>query len=764
MSITEGLLRLGTSTWGLWPIAVLRSAGFPAKLGFSTSDDALLAAADAAETDDDERFQDEFENAKGRHVDHVSDLAQHPRLREAVAWQNPEVLSHCFDPLAAGYSRNSRNRNRERTLVSYAKRYALKNDTISFFGPVSWCGLSPGMPSHVKVEENLIRGRKTHWESWAVDLLASTMSSRIANRTKLPVRRSPGSAVVDGQVRTASGRILATSDLEREVFALADPGQTVETVAARAGIAPAEVLEAAGRLADRKVLHLGFEVPVSDDCLGDLHRQLVAAFGPADAESLVAFERLVDLTGVIGGVTDDEQARIVYQQVHDAFTDVTGSTGTRRAGQTYAGRTLLYQEAIRGVDVTLGDRVWAAMAPTMPSLLQGADWIVAELTRRMGEFLTDWVAKECVRTGVDSLPLGYVLMRNSMAFTEFDGQLPPIAEQVKQDFQERWIQILDSARPGEAGVEITPEELAERTAELFAVPGAAPRFTRVHSPDVIVDAASPEALARGDVRLVLGELHVGVNTLDARAFVQQFDDKMRLSRLTLAAAGPRVIVVPVKESPYFTSRAAPPCVLGTAADDFLFIHDGHQSIETPSRPLAATELVARIVDGRLTVISPGSGRMFDWWHVLADFLSSMSANLFHLAPQGSNHVPRVTCDRVVLRRETWRFEASEIDWVDLKGEDSLYWHAARWRRAQGLPDKVFVNSVQEVKPLPLDFSDLSSLGVFTLAVRKLRQGGAGTVTLSELLPDGRGYWLTDSAGDGYTSEVRMLASRVDGWR
>ena len=168
------------------------------------------------------------------------------------------------------------------------------------------------MPSHVKVEENLIRGRKTHWESWAVDLLASTMSSRIANRTKLPVRRSPGSAVVDGQVRTASGRILATSDLEREVFALADPGQTVETVAARAGIAPAEVLEAAGRLADRKVLHLGFEVPVSDDCLGDLHRQLVAAFGPADAESLVAFERLVDLTGVIGGVTDDEQARIVY--------------------------------------------------------------------------------------------------------------------------------------------------------------------------------------------------------------------------------------------------------------------------------------------------------------------------------------------------------------------------------------------------------------------------------------------------------------------
>ena len=77
---------------------------------------------------------------------------------------------------------------------------------------------------------------------------------------------------------------------------------------------------------------------------------------------------------------------------------------------------------------------------------------------------------------------------------------------------------------------------------------------------------------------------------------------------------------------------------------------------------------------------------------------------------------------------------------------------------------MFVKSVQEVKPLPLDFSDLSSLGVFTLAVRKLRQGGAGTVTLSELLPDGRGYWLTDSAGDGYTSEVRMLASRVDGWR
>lgn len=764
MSTTEGLLRLGTSKWGLWPIAVLRSAGFPAKFGFLTGDDALLEAADAAETDDNDCFLDEFEMAKDRHVAQISDLAQHPRLREAVAWQNPEILSHCFDSLTAGYSRNSRNRHRERTIVSYTKRYALKNDTISFFGPVSWCGLSPDMPSQVDVEENLIRKRRTHWECWAVDELAYTMSSRIANRTRLPLRRSPGSAVIDGQLRTASGHILATSDLERKVFALADPGQTVETVAVRAGVAPAEVLEVAGRLADRKVLHLGFEVPASDDCLGDLHRQLLAAFGPDDTESLVAFEHLVELTEVIGSVTDDEQVRLIYEQLKEAFTNLTGSSGSRRAGQTYAGRTLLYQEAVRGVDVTLGDHIWAAMASTMPSLLQGADWIVAELTRRTGEFLSDWVAKECARKGVDSLPLGYVIMRNSMAFTEYNGQLPPIAEQVKHDFQERWIQILNSAQPGEAGIEITSDELARRTAELFAMPEDAPRFTRVHSPDIIVDAVSPEALARGDLRLVLGELHVGVNTLDARVCVQQFEDKAMLTRLALSANGPRVIIVPVKESPYFTSRVMPPYVLGTADDDFLFIHDGHQAIDTPARPLAATELVARITDGRLTINSHATGRTFEWWHVLADFLSSMSANLFHLAPHGSDHVPRVTCENVVLRRETWYFEASEIDWVDLKEEASLYWHAAQWRRMHGLPDKVFVKSVQEVKPFPLDFSDLSSLAVFIRAVRKLRLEGAGTVTLVELLPDGCGYWLRDSTGDGYTSEVRMLASRVDGWR
>ena len=44
---------------------------------------------------------------------------------------------------------------------------------------------------------------------------------------------------------------------------------------------------------------------------------------------------------------------------------------------------------------------------------------------------------------------------------------------------------------------------------------------RYHSPDIMIAAASEEAIRKGDCFFVMGEAHIGLNTLDGSLFVNQ---------------------------------------------------------------------------------------------------------------------------------------------------------------------------------------------------------------------------------------------------
>ena len=55
-----------------------------------------------------------------------------------------------------------------------------------------------------------------------------------------------------------------------------------------------------------------------------------------------------------------------------------------------------------------------------------------------------------------------------------------------------------------------------------------------HSPDVMLAARSAEAVAAGDFLLVLGELHMSVNTMEGRLFVEQHGE---LAAIIRAAPG-----------------------------------------------------------------------------------------------------------------------------------------------------------------------------------------------------------------------------------
>jgi hypothetical protein len=133
---------------------------------------------------------------------------------------------------------------------------------------------------------------------------------------------------------------------------------------------------------------------------------------------------------------------------------------------------------------------------------------------------------------------------------------------------------------------------------------------------------------------------------------------------------------------------------------------------------------------------------------------------FALMPD-SDYQPRITIDRLVVARETWRFEADKVDFVQLRDESARYAAARNWRHSMGLPGRAFVKAPGEMKPFYVDFDSVHSVNILAKSLRRLQERPpetpGGRVQFSELLPSADELWLTDASGHRYTSELRFVA-------
>src|SRR4029077_710295 len=88
----------------------------------------------------------------------------------------------------------------------------------------------------------------------------------------------------------------------------------------------------------------------------------------------------------------------------ETFEQVSGAASTRRAGANYAGRTLVYQDAVRDVRVELGEAVTGALAAPLGLVLDSARWLVNEITDRYREYFGELLILEGPRAGCGPVP------------------------------------------------------------------------------------------------------------------------------------------------------------------------------------------------------------------------------------------------------------------------------------------------------------------------------------------------------------------------
>lgn len=736
--MTSHLVALGGG-WSVWRTMMVRTAGFPAARVLELASDKLVPGLEVSEG----IYEAEVAAIAAR----LRTLTEDPRFREALTWQSRNALVGVERLLASpSDARNSKARQRERLVASYLQRYCVKNDTIGFFGPVGWGRLATDAPPIVIADgENYLAARSVYFESWAIDALAAVASDDAALRPDLRPRRMPGVAVAGQTVRYGRERQIEVPALVADLLAGCDGEVTArelaQTIRARHADDVGELEEIYAlleELAEQQLVTWAVELPSSISHPERALRQQLSGLAAAEPylTALDALEAGRDAVSAAAG--DPPQLLAAITALEAAFEANVGTAASRRAGQTYAGRSLIYEDSRRDLDVTFGGAWLARFAPAMELVAQAARWFTFEIARLYREAFVHAHAQ----LGGDHSAIPYTQFWSAVA-PLFDD--PAIVRGVADEMARRWERVLASDAP--TAVQLSSAQLAPAVAEQFAAPMAGWPGARHVAPDVMIAArtSDPDSVATSPV--VLGEVHIG-NTIVALFALQQAADGGAELVANMAADFSHERVYPVDKRELVTRADAVSRVP----------RDVHLELG-PSRSWKPAAQVLRVEDlwverhgGSLTVVDRRGGRSFDVIAFVEQYLTAVAGGAFHVGPRHAAHSPRVTIDDVIVSRERWVLDTAPLVRATHKASGLQQLLAVhRWAREHGIPRWIFVKVPTEPKPV---YVDLASPVYVELLVTLVR--GASTMSLSEMLPRVHETWLPGWNHEPCSSEFRMV--------
>ncbi|BBC92008.1 lantibiotic dehydratase [Streptomyces griseofuscus] len=742
--------------WRLWEQFALRGAGFPADGVLRLAPPGLAEAADKfgagepLDGPDWSGFARLFTEAAVETAHTLQDIARAPAFREAVAWQNRPVLTSGIAPFLrwtpTADSRSSMPRQREELVAHYWQRFCVKNDTIGFFGPVGWgrwdfgtrtVGVDPGT--------GLIAKSSVYWASWGIDALAKMLDADPALREWIAPRRVPFLVLDGDRVRVPGRRPIPVSAETAAVLARCDGVRPARSIAAE--LPDTDVPAVLTDLVARRWVVQRLEIPADTHPDRALRAWLETVGAPEPRRrGLAALDRLERGRAAVAAATDVDTLVQALTALEQDFTELTDTAAVReKSASTAPCRSLVYSDSRRSARARLGPGMLEALRP-LRLLMDSAAWLTSELAATVREEVRLVHDRLAAEGPVDLASFWFACL------PALHGAARAKSAELQRKFAARWGRIL-AVPEGAREVTVSTADIETAVREGFASGGDGWTTARYLSPDILIAAESTEAIERGDFTLVLGELHMASNTLGASLFTHQHPDIAELLDLTdRDHPGPRLMpLIPKEHRARLSARVRHTLVRPqdrqVALADFT---------ADPARTIRSADATVENQAGDLVVRLP-DGSVFPALDVFSHVLTTLSMDLFQLLPQ-ADHTPRVTLDRLVVARETWRLPAADASFADEKDEARRFVAARRWRAQLGLPRYVFVVSPTESRPFYVDFDSPVYLTILAKALRRLaRKDPSATVTLTEMLPTPEQSWLTDDQGRRYTSELRFVA-------
>lgn len=639
--------------------------------------------------------------------DALREKATDERIREAVLLLSPDAhdMIAGSGPLGAGVRRTARERSRDRLMYRYVQRLAAKNETTSFFGPLTYMTVAPADQAHHGPEApgGVVR-REVFAAFWAVAAIAGRAARDPALRPHLPVRRLPlGSAPDD------------------DILGWVDGVRTTAEIADATGLAVEEVDTRLDDLERLRLVRRDLEplsttpAPLED----------VAARLP-DVPGATRWQEAIDeFRGHLAAFSTAsyERRRVVLTAAEDWFSTVTGRPARRGGGKMYADRGILYEEC-------LGD--------SHPFVLPAreAERLVAQLTPALNLCATYGRLRH---EGLRQLASDVLAQQGDrMPFLTFVDVMAVAAGSVGQYFAETDAWLVELTARVSAASDGHRALLEASSLADMVEPGSAPRFV---SPDVLLDRVE------GEVRPVIGELHPYVAAWGSQGLLApdpgSFHEAFRRDLTPWGGSERLCTVLRRRRHKGLVTEAFPGRFIEVSG---LASHDARRCIAIDSLAVTAGP------DGPQLLVDDVPVTLYCGEDDHAHLQVFAPPQVVVPTVQLGDHTPRIEIDEVVLRRERWVLPAPlRAQLAGATAAEGLVM-VARERLRHGWPRHCFAHSSSEPKPLYLDLDS-------ALAVDVLRGLGAATdVTLVEMVPTPERSWLRRSDGP-YTSELRLALVR-----
>jgi hypothetical protein len=702
-------------------------------------------------------YEEAYAREDARVIDVLRQLANDPRFREAVLWQNREAFVRTVKTVALSPGgTDDKSRARQQLVASYWQRYCVKNETIGFFGPQGLAIMDPEARTTEAVPGTTLLAKRTvYFEHWAIDALADQLSKDAELKLDLAPRRRPSIRVRGTTLHHPIDRQSEISEDLALVLAACDGVRSARSLARSlaAHLDEDETLEILAEAEEQRLITWTLEVPTSISRPEDyLRSALVRMESDAARRGLTALSELEQARERVAAAAGDPAALDEALSALDAcFEKHTNRRAVRKAGQAYAGRTPVYEECMRALDLRLGQQVIEGFAKPLAGVLASARWTTYQIAKRYRDAFLEIYDRLVAETG--SVIIDYLRFWEGVRHLfGHDGKEPRIIADTLEELQRRWMEILEvdpaSRRSRRSAADLEPKWL-----EGFAAPHPGWPSARYHSPDVMIAAPSLDAVKTGRCTFVLGEIHAALNTCGLPTFQNQLDDPMPLIRAREQdLPGPMIAPVVAREiatnkDHVWQSQNAVDLEIGET-----------RSWRPREQVLGVGSLVVERRNGELMVRDQDRTRSFHILEFLDTYLTAEISSRFELMPS-LPHLPRISIDDLVICRERWTFPAHEVTFASVARGASQFAAARRWARDHGMPRWIFAKIPEEKKPIYVDFD--SPLYVELLA--KLTRRGS-RLRISEMLPTSDDCWLPDAVGNTYSCELRMVAVDPVSWR
>ncbi|HEX9993857.1 MAG TPA: lantibiotic dehydratase [Acidimicrobiales bacterium] len=663
---------------------------------------------------------------------------------------------------------NARNTDRKQldALVRYLQRVCAKNDTTSHFGPL--------MPGRFDPDLDGVAWRPGRLERapllsrWAADELGARLGADPAVLPGLRPRRTAGAflcgdvlrvvelhyaerRVTDVRRAATIGPEVRLDAGELAVLHAVDGDRTVADLARRTGRPLDETVAALRRLEAAGAVVVGPDIPYgTEDPLAHL-RSLLDGDGDGDLATATWRDHLdafaADVAAFAAGDTPERSAALA--RLKGRFETVTGSPADRTSGGFYSDRTVVNEQCLWAADdLRVGAGLLDGLAGDLAAvydlfLLRPRHRLVAERA-----LLASWFDERFAgegEVGVDRYLDAFLADLDDLepAYRQVDAEVDAVGDLVES------VLLPDAGATGpvhRVDPAVVDRVVGEHGADVPAV----------CNPDVMLLAASPEALAAGDVDALIGEIHATEENLSHGSFAPFLDARFPgLGEEVVARY--RALLDEDEDLADVTQfhrnrtwvRTALPC------------HEVEAVDRSPHPRRSVTPLHALTVcrsPAGLRLRSPSQGRFLRltvaplaWLSTtrnpFAVFSFPWSLGGLAVEGRGRDRLPRIQVGRVVVQRALWRVPVERLASGDkLEG----FVAAQAVRHELGLPRHVFARVPGELKPV---YCDLDSPLLLRQLTRMTATAGTGTVELGEMLPGPGQLWLRDERG-AYTSEIR----------